>query len=243
MLEALRNAGFRQFRNRLISPQGAAKLPVLRQKLIGFDVIRWAEFYTGRAFDPTIEVILMHFNKPHGIKIIGQRYLTGLAYRDDTTIQTAAHEVLHPPVPMDCEAARTAMEIFEKDAVLRRILAERDKSFGYGSIQGLFDEGLVKTLDQLISEQLGVADNPRKRWRTQDGGMHVLAAAFYGLMKQDGFATTGGNLEQWLLRKAADGSLNPPRLHAAAAEVLGYRADRLWPPPAPSSARTSGSWR
>lgn len=61
--------------------------------------------------------------------------------------------------------------------------------------------------------------------------MHVLAAALYGLMKQDGFASSDGNLEHWLLRKAAAGAFAPPRLHAAAAAGLGYPADRLWPPP------------
>lgn len=235
MLEGLRDAGFRAFRNQLVSPQASVKLPALRQKLVNYDVIRWAGFYTGRTFDPTIEVIFMHFNKPHGIKIVGQRYLTGLAYREDTTIQTAAHEMLHPPVPMDGEAAKAAMAIFAKDALLQRILAERDKSFGYGDIEGLFNEGLTKTLDQLISERLGVAQEPRPRWRKQDGGMHVLAAAFYGLMKQGGFARTGGNLESWLHANVGGGSLDPPRLHAAAARVLGYPAERLWPPP-PSKA-------
>ena len=239
MLEALRDAGFREFRNRLVAPQAGAKLPPLRHKLADFDVLKWAEYYTGRTFDPTIEVIFMHFNKPHGIKIVGQRYLTGLAYKDETTIQTAAHEMLHPPVPMDGEAAKAAMAIFEQDRVLQRILAERDKSYGYGDIEGLFNEGLTKSLDQLISERLGVAADPRKRWRETDGGMHVLAAAFYGLMQQDGFARTGGNLEGWLMARARDGSLAPPRLHAAAAQVLGYPAGQLWPPPkqGPSAER------
>ena len=231
MIKGLRDAGFRSFRNRLVAPQAAAKLPPLRQKLAGYDVLKWAEFYTGRMFDPAIDVIFMHFNKPHGIKIVGQRYLTGLDYNDDITIQTAAHEMLHPPVPMDGVPAKAAMAIFDRDPVLKRILAERDKAYGYGSVEGLFNEGLTKTIDQLIGERLEVARNPRDRWRSNDGGMHVLAAAFYDLMKSDGFARTGGNLEEWVARKIADGAFEPPSLHAAAGKVLGYPADRLWPPP------------
>ena len=230
MVEALREAGFREFRNKLVAPQAGVKLPPLRAKLAGVDVIRWAEFYTGRHFDPTIEVIFMHFNKPHGIKITGQRYLTGLGYDDDITVRTAGHEVLHPPVAMDGGPAKAAMAIFERDPLLQRILAERDKSYGYGSIEGMFNEGLTQTLDQLIGERLGIKRDPGKRWRESDGGMHVLGAAFYGLMQNDGYAKTGGNLEQWVRRQADGGNLAPPRLHAAAARVLGLPADRLWAP-------------
>ena len=228
MLEALRDGGFRQFRNALVAPQAGAKLPAIRAKLADYDVIRWAEYYTGRSFDPTIEVIFMHFNKPHGIKVTGQRFLTGLAYNDDITIRTAGHEVLHPPVPMDGEAAKAAMATFDKDPLLQQILAERDKSYGYGDIEGLFNEGLTQTIDQLIGERLGLKRDPGKRWRDHDGGMHVLAAAFYGLMKQDGFARTGGNLERWVERQTKQENFAPARLHAAAGRVLGLPVDRLW---------------
>ena len=64
--------------------------------------------------------------------------------------------------------------------------------------------------------------------------MHILSDAFYGLMKQDGFARTGGSLERWLLGRANSGALAPSSLHAAAARVLGRPADRLWPAPSTS---------
>lgn len=236
VLAALAEADFRGFRNAIIRRTGASRIAALNRALLDHDVIRWAEFYTGRGFEPSIEIILLQFSNPHGIKIIGQRFLNGINYPVEIPIRNAGHEVLHPPVPMEGEAAKAAMVIFEKDALLHRILAERDKSYGYGSIQGLFDEGLVKALDQLISERLGVPEDPRQRWRTQDGGMHILAAAFYGLMKQDGYARSGGDLEQWLLRQASKGTLAPKPLHAAAASVLDYPADQLWPPPKPPGA-------
>lgn len=233
ILTAMMEAGFRSYRNGLVAPQVISKFPPLRSKLAGVDVIRWAEYYTGRTFDPTIEVIFMHFNKPHGIKITGQRYLTGLAYDDDITIWTAGHEVLHPPITMDGETAKAAMAIFERDKLLQRILAERNKSYGYGSIEGLFNEGLTQTLDQLIGQRLGIKRDPRKRWRESDGGMHVLGAAFYGLMQADGYAERGGNLEQWVATQVSEGNLAPGPLHAAAARVLGYPAGSLWVPNRP----------
>jgi hypothetical protein len=55
-------------------------------------------------------------------------------------------------------------------------------------------------------------------------------------MKQDGYASAGGNLEQWLLRQAKSGALAPASLHLAAARVLGRPVDRLWPAPSSTSA-------
>jgi len=88
----------------------------------------------------------------------------------------------------------------------------------------------------LIAERFGVAREPRERWIEVDEGMHVLSAGLYGLMKQDGYARNGGNLEQWLLRRAKSGELAPASLHPAAARVLGRPADRLWPTTPPTSA-------
>jgi hypothetical protein len=59
--------------------------------------------------------------------------------------------------------------------------------------------------------------------------MHVLSAGLYGLMKQDGYARSGGNLERWLLRQATSDALEPGSLHSSAARVLGRPIDRLWP--------------
>jgi hypothetical protein len=126
--------------------------------------------------------------------------------------------------------------VLGRDPLLARIVAEHDPKFGYNTLDGLFEEDLVSAIDQLIAERFGVARNPRERWNEVDDGMHVLSAGLYGLMKEDGYAQTGGNLEEWLLRQARSGGLAAKSLHAAAARVLGRPADRLWPlPPEPSA--------
>lgn len=239
VLKGLKSAGFPDFLRGIMRSK-ADRLLGLESKLAAFDPIAGAELYTGRQFDPTIELILLHFCKPHGIKVIGQRFLSAADWPDDVHIRTAGHEILHPPVETGGDAARAAIAIFEKDELLQRIVREHDPKFGYNSIEAIFDEDLTSAVDQLIAERFGVARDPRHRWTTVDGGMHVLSAAFYGLMKQDGFARTGGNLEQWLAARTRDGSFAPPRLHAAAAQVLGYSADRLWPPPKPGPSARRG---
>lgn len=240
VLTAMAQAGFRDYRTRLFDAAAATRLPQVRERLASVDVISELERFTGRGFDPTIEVVMMYFNKPHGVKVIGQKFLTGIDYDDNITIGTAAHELLHPPVNMSGPAAAAALEVLGRDDLFRRILAERDRRFGYGTLQGLMDEDLAEAVDQLIAERLGIATGMRNastRWQDHDGGMHVLAAGFYTLLKRSGFAETGGNLEHWLHRMALGGWLAPPSLHGAAAETMGYRADRLWPPPARPARR------
>lgn len=228
ILVALGEAGFPEFRRDIFDPVAARRLPKLRERLASADVITEVERYTGRRFDPEIEVILLEFSKPHGVKVIGQKFLTGIEYDDRIAIQTAAHELLHPPVDMGGRAATAALAVLRQDRLLEQILAERDPQYGYGTLEALLNEDLVKALDQVISERLGVGDDPALRFARQDGGMHVLAAGFYGLLRRTGFARTGGRLEQWLFRAATGGLLAPPSLHGAAALVMKRDPGRLW---------------
>jgi hypothetical protein len=228
ILVDMRDAGFPEFRRGIFEPIAAQRLPRLREHLAATDVIAEVERFTGRRFDPEIEVALLVFSKPHGVKVIGQKFLTGIDYPDKIAIQTAVHELLHPPVDMHGRAAKAALAVLNNDPLLKRVLAERNTAYGYGSVEALLNEDLVKSVDQVISERLGVGDDPAERFAEQDEGMHILAAGFYGLLRQTGYARTGGNLERWLLRAASDGLLAPPSLHRAAAVVLKRSPDALW---------------
>lgn len=231
ILLAMRDAGFAEFRRARFEPKAATRIPALREKLARFDVVQGVEQFTGRALDPQIEIVLLEFCKPHGIKVIGQKFLSAVDWPDEVHIRTAGHELLHPPVNMNGPAASAALAVLEQDALIQRVVREHDPAFGYNSLEGLFDEDLASALDQIIAEQFGVARDPAERWTDVDGGMHILASGFYGMMKRDGYARTGGDLERWLHDKANGGWLAPPYLHGAAAEVLKRPTDRLWPLP------------
>ncbi|MET0337806.1 MAG: hypothetical protein ABW063_08570 [Caulobacter sp.] len=233
VLMGLKQAGFPDLRLSALTSTAQTRLPALRAKLAGYDVIAEQERLLGRPLDPSLEVVLLWFNKPHGIRIQGQRFITGITWSDEIVLRNAAHEVLHPPFPMDGPTARTTMAILEKDALLNRIIAEHDPAFGYNSLEGLLNEDTVEALDQIIGERLGIALEPYLRWEKADDGMHVLAAGLYGLMKADGYDRTGGNLEAWMSDAAKSGRLSPASLHPAAAAVLRRPVDQLWPLKAP----------
>jgi hypothetical protein len=230
VLEGLREAGFPALRGQFLGVRLAARIPALGTTLEGYDVIAEQERLLGRPFtDASLEVILLHFSKPHGIKVRGQRFLTHHDYPDEIVLRNAAHEMLHPPFDMDGPTARLVLQTLDRDPLLTRVVAEHNPAFGYNSIEGLLNEDCVQALEQIVSERLGFARPPGEYWRRQDEGMHILAAALYGLLKADGYDRTGGDFEAWIARAAATGRLSPTSLAEAARRVMELPIDRLWP--------------
>lgn len=228
----LKAAGFAAFRRERADAALEAGLAMLRAALPAFDVIRAEERITGRTFEPEIDITVLYFSKPHGIKVKGQRFLQAADYDVPTTVRIAAHELLHPPIPMDGPAALAALAVFGVDPLIPRIVSEHDPRWGYTTLGGLFNEDLCQALDQMISEALGVARNPADRWRMADDGIHVMAAGFYGLLRQDRWLPRGGSIEAWVLDAANGGRFAPEVFHAVAAKVLERPVDALWPLPA-----------
>lgn len=229
VFQAMKAAGFSAFRLERGGAAIEAGLRRLRDSLPSYDIIRVEEKLTGRTFDPRIDITVLQFSKPHGIKVRGQRFLQSADYDVATTVRIAAHELLHPPVPMDGPAALAALAVLRQDPLIPKIVTEHDPRWGYTTLEGMLNEDLCQALDQMVSEALGVARNPADRWRQSDDGIHVLAAGIYGLLRQDRWAREGGSIEAWLLAAAEGGRLAPGVLHAAASHVLERPVDRLWP--------------
>lgn len=225
---AMRAAGFPAFRSAR-SGEIAVRIPQLQRDLAAFDVVRLQQKLTGRSFLPEIEVVLLQFCKPHGIKVQGQTFLQAADWNLAITVRNAAHEMLHPPIPMDGPVAKAALALLARDPLIPRIVREHDPKWGYTSLDGYLNEDMAQALDQLIAERLGVARNPADRWRDNDDGIHVLAAGLYGLLRQDRWSDTGGSIEAWLDRATRTGRLSPTNLHSVAARVLERPTDRLWP--------------
>jgi hypothetical protein len=231
IFSAMQRAGFATFRHGRIGNGLDRRIAEVGRALAGFDVIAWQEKLTGRVFDPEIQIVLLQFSKPHGIKVQGQTFLQAIDYDTATTVRIAAHEMLHPPVPMDGPAAAAALADFERDPLIMKIVRDHDPRWGYTTLKGLVDEDLAQALDQLISEALGVARNPADRWRQADDGMHVIAAGLYGLLREDRWTEQGGSIERWLANAASQGRLKPSVFHPVAARVLERPVDALWPLP------------
>jgi hypothetical protein len=224
-MQAANFAAFRAARTHALQ----ARVAEVQKALNDFDVISWQSKLTGRTFDPVIEVVLLQFVKPHGIKVQGQTFLQSADYDTNTTVRIAAHEMLHPPFDKNGPAARAALDVFGGDPLITTIVRDHDPQWGYGTLEGMLDEDLVQALDQMISEALGVGRNPADRWREADDGMHVIAGGLYGLLREDHWTDHGGSIESWLQQAAMSGRLESRNFHAVAARVLERSPDRLWP--------------
>jgi hypothetical protein len=231
VLRELKAADFEGFRAGLVGDRLKSRAPELMAGLSKYDVIAEQERLIGRRLDPTIGVVLLWFSKPHAASMGGQRSLSHFDYPVETVVRIVAHEMLHPPFPMEGPVAKAALAVLDRDPLLQRVLKEHDPGFGYNSMEGILNEDTVEALDQIVSERLGVARDPAERWTTQDDGMHVLAAALYGMLKAEGYDRTGGSIEAWMGEAVKAGKLNPERIRTFAGQVTKTPPDQLWPRP------------
>ncbi|WP_309091802.1 hypothetical protein [Phenylobacterium sp.] len=233
-LAGLRDADFVGFRRGLVAEKLKTRPAELTAALAKYDVIAEQERLIGRPLMPTITVVLLWFSKPMGVSAGIQRSLSHFDYAPENVVRIVAHEMLHPPFPMDGPAATAALAVLEKDELMQRVLKEHNPDFGYNSMDGILNEDTVEALDQIVSERLGVARDPAERWSKADDGMHVLAAALYGMLKAEGYDRTGGNIARWMEDAAKTGKLSPERIRTFAGQVTMTPPDQLWPRPKPA---------
>ena len=135
-----------------------------------------------------ITVYLLYYSEPHGIKITGTRFLTHYSYPFRIVLRNAIHEMMHPPYDLAHDAdLRASLEYLHSDPFLMDKLQHHDPSFGYNTLEGLEEEDCVQALEQIVAESFDMGGDPRRYWKEQDDGIHVLAVALYSLMKQQHF--------------------------------------------------------
>jgi hypothetical protein len=184
------------------------------QDLPKYNVIPAVESVLG-APRPTnkITVYLLYYSQPHGIKITGTRFLTHYSYPFRIVLRNAIHEMMHPPYDLAHDAdLRLALQSLGSDTFLMDKVEHHDRSYGYNTLDGLEEEDSVQALEQIIAERFGMGGDPRRYWREQDDGIHVLAVALYSLMKQQGFPKDGESFATLLKSAIRTGALSNGRI-------------------------------
>lgn len=237
-LTALRDLGFSDWYARThwpsIEPAIRANEAVVRP----YDLIPEQERLLGRPLEPKIEILVAAFARPYGIRILGQRFVAYYGWRGEIQLRNAAHELFHPPFDLQDAELKVLLSELANDPWIRSIIEDHDPRFGYNSFMGVVNEDSTQALDQIVSERLGFGRDPGERWREADGGMHMLAAALYQAMREDGFAEHGGRYEDWLKSALRRGLLAPAAVRRRAAEVAGQDAVDAWGPPRDVPAET-----
>lgn len=229
-LLALRDTGFvDQYRQESL-PKIEAAIAADYADVIAQDIVPEQERLLGRELDPRIDLIIVNYAKPYGIRILGQRFIAYYGWDARTQLRIAAHEIFHPPYdPNDAELIDLLAEL-RADPWFMSIVNDHDPKFGYNSFEGVVNEGSTQALDQIVSDRLGFAKEPGMRWRHSDGGMHMFAAALYHAMRESGFADEGGNYSEWFKDALRSGLLSPSEVRRRAALVAGQDAVEAWGP-------------
>lgn len=175
----------------------------------------------------TIDVEVLAFAKPHGIRIIGSRFITDVSWPVVITARTATHEMMHPPyMAAGDDALLAAIESFRDDAFVMHKVENHNPAFGYNDLAGFVEENCVQALDQVINERLGIAKDPRTRWIEADDGMHVLAVALYQALKTDQeYPERGETFRDFFVRIVAGGTVGAGTIRAWHERFYGDPAD------------------
>lgn len=213
-LRALKRIHFESDWREHAKPSVDKSLASINQDLPKYNVIPRIEAVLGSPRPSNeITVYLLYYSQPHGIKITGSRFLTHYSYPFRIVLRNAIHEMMHPPYDLAHDAdLRAALQSLHADAFLMDKVEHHNRSFGYNSLEGLEEEDCVQALEQIIAEPLGMGGDPRRYWKEQDGGIHVLAVALYSLMKQQGFPDSHETFPAFLSRMIHSGALSNARI-------------------------------
>jgi hypothetical protein len=220
---ALKRIRFDEDWEKNVKPKIEQSRVAIAAKLPEYNVIPAVEAVLGSA-RPTnkITVYLLYYSEPHGIKITGTRFLTHYSYPFRIVLRNAIHEMMHPPYDLahDTEL-RTGLESLKSDAFLMNKVEHHDTSFGYNTLAGLEEEDCVQALEQIVAERFGMGGDPRRYWREQDSGIHVLAVAVYSLMKQQKFDGSRESFPTFLKRQIRSGALAHGQIEKLNREFFG----------------------
>ncbi len=229
-LIALRDAGFEAHYAETVQPKLDAAVAALARDLSGYDIIPEQERLLGRPLDPALSVLVLEYNEPYGIRVAGQRFAAHWTWSYLTTLRVAAHEVFHPPFDLGDEEVWEAARHLETSPYMRSLLAKRDRKWGYDDFEAFLNEDSTQALDKIVAVRMGFAKDPAEYWRTQDDGMHILAAALFQAMNETGFADRGGRYRDWLVGAFQERLLTGSEVQRRAALIVGEEAVEKWAP-------------
>jgi hypothetical protein len=217
VLTFLKEAGFESYWTQEILPDSQALADRLQKELSAYNVIPAIEAETGLPLpSDQFEIYLVHFLSPHAARLPGARIMQET--RDlsrDIFVRIAIHELLHQPYEVNNRDFWTAIDKLKQDTFLMDRFENHDPSIGYNDWEGYVAESSVDALEQVVSEQLGVARPLSQRFGSdEDDGMHVLAPAIYVLIKQEGFPQQDETFQDFMIRMIQQGKLAPGKMEA-----------------------------
>jgi len=220
----LKKIEFEKYWSENAQPVATKKAQEMLDRVKTFDVVPLIEQHLGKKLESdTITVYMLTYSQPHGIKIVGTRFLTDVAWPYYIVVRNAVHEMMHPPYTLEGDAElKAVLDSLRADKFVMDKVEHHDPSFGYNTLEGFMDEDCVQALDQLINEKLGVAMVAKSRWKQSDDGMHVFAVALYQLMKAENYPSSKDiSFRDFLVRMNKEGQFQPGKIETMYKKMYG----------------------
>jgi hypothetical protein len=210
----LKSIQFESYWRQNILPKVESKIAEIRKDLPKYNVINEDEKLLGfRLPSNELTVYILNYSQPHGIRVTGMRFLTDAAYPFRIVLRNAVHEPMHPPYSLNNDRElKEALDLLRADAFLMDKINNHNPAFGYNSSEGFIEEDCVQSLEQVVNEKFKVEVEAHKRWKENDGGMHVFAVALYSVMKDENFNEGHESLRDFLIRMIRSGKLAAGRI-------------------------------
>ena len=127
---------------------------------------------SGQAPDE-ITLYLGGLASPHGMKLCGPRFVSDASYPNEITVNTAIHEMFHPPYNSD--RLRGELEALAQDSLLKQSFAGQNPKMRYATMEGFIEENVVDAMMASISHKLGLMDDPLGFFDQHDEGSHKFS--------------------------------------------------------------------
>jgi hypothetical protein len=221
VLESLRAAGLAGWWTEHAAGDLGRRCGELSESFAAYDLVPLVERHTGVSFDArAVELCVLRWAAPHGIRVTGTRFLTDIRYDADRVLNIAVHELLHPPWPKG-HPVKDRLDALAADPFLAARFAGRDPAAGYNTWSGYAEEDAAQALDQFLNDQLelNTRGDPVTRWTTADDGMHVVALLLHDALRRGGYDPAEGRYADFLARALSDQTTWPRDLEARYLEL------------------------
>ena len=221
VLEGLRAAGLADWWTEHAADDLGRRCEELSESFAAYDLVPLVEEHTGVSFDArAVELCVLRWAAPHGIRVTGTCFLTDIRYDADLVLNIAVHELLHPPWPKG-HPVKDRLDELAADPFLAARFAGRDPAAGYNTWSSYAEEDAAQALDQFLNDQLGLntRGDPVTRWTAADDGMHVLALLLHDALRRGGYDPAAGSYADFLARALSDANTWPHDLQARYLEL------------------------
>lgn len=204
-VDAIERLGFRGYWETQVRPDLEELADSLSAGLADYNAVPTVERLIGMSVqDDRVRVYLTRFARPHGISLGATGFVMEERTDVPNLVRVAIHEMMHGWVDWTDDPVLSAwIDGLSRDPVVRAAYRKRSGDFGYNTYAALAEEGLVKALEQLGAEALGIPEPPLERFFFHDNGLHVVGLGLAEALRAAGYpenAREGESIQARLAR-------------------------------------------